>query len=69
MAGRDRRGYVEMFERDFGPLVMARKVLGEDRWPELHEAYVEMVERENKADDGSLRLEPDYVLTVARKPA
>ena len=32
-------GYVEMFERDFGPMVMARQVLG-DRWPELHEAYV-----------------------------
>ena len=62
-------GYVEMFERDFGPLVMARQVLGEDRWAELHEAYVEMIARENKADDGSLRLEPDYVVTVARKPA
>ena len=36
---------------------------------ELHQAYVQMVERENLADDGSLLLEPDYVLTVARKPA
>ena len=61
-------GYVEMFERDFGPLVMARQVLG-DRWPELHEAYAEMVARENKATDGTLLLEPDYMLTVARKPA
>ncbi|HYI35487.1 MAG TPA: class I SAM-dependent methyltransferase [Thermoleophilaceae bacterium] len=61
-------GYVEMFERDFGPLVMARRVLG-DRWPELHEAYVEMVARENKATDGTLLLEPDYMLTVARRPA
>jgi len=60
-------GYVEMFERDFGPMVMARQVLG-DRWPELHEAYAQMVERENAATDGSLLLEADYLLTVARKP-
>jgi len=69
MAGPSLAEYVDMFENNFGPLVMARKVLGEDRWPELHEAYVEMVERENKADDGTLRLQPDYILTVARKPA
>lgn len=68
MAGDTVEGYVEGFERDFGPLVMARQVLGE-RWPELHEAYVQMVERENKATDGSMLLEPDYVLTVGRKPA
>ena len=61
-------GYIAMFENDFGPLVMARQVLGEDRWAELHEAYAQMVARENKATDGSLRLEPDYVITVARKP-
>ena len=62
-------GYIEMFESNFGPLVMARQVLGEDRWTELHQAYVQMVERENQAVDGSLLLEPDYVLTVARRPA
>jgi SAM-dependent methyltransferase len=61
-------GYIEMFENNFGPLVMARQVLGEDRWIELHQAYVQMVERENLAGDGSLLLEPDYVLTVARRP-
>ncbi len=61
-------GYIAMFENDFGPLVMARQVLGEDRWDELHEAYAQMVARENKATDGSLRIEPDYVLTVARNP-
>ncbi len=58
-------GYVELFENDFGPLVAARQVVGE-RWPELHEAYVAMVERENKATDGTVLLEPDYLLTVAR---
>ena len=62
-------GYIEMFESKFGPLVMARQVLGEDRWTELHHAYVQMVERENQAVDGSLLLEPDYVLTVARRSA
>lgn len=65
---RDPDAYVDMFETNFGPLAAARQVLG-DRWPELHEAYAQMVERENKANDGTLLLEPDYVITVARKPA
>ncbi len=68
MTGPSLEQYVEEFERDFGPMVMARQMLGEERWAELHQAYLELTERHNTATDGSLRLEPGYVLTVARKP-
>ena len=60
---------MEMFERDFGPMVMARQVLGDDAGPSCTRPTSQMVERENAATDGSLRLEADYLLTVARKPA
>lgn len=59
--------FVEMFLSHFGPLVTARQVLG-DAFEALREGYLALVSKHNQATDGSLRLEPEYLVTLARKP-
>lgn len=59
--------YIELFERDFGPLVMAKAAVGE-RAPELHEAFSAMAHKANSATDGSAKIESEYLITIARKP-
>ena len=58
------RAYCE----DFGPFVMARKVLEPDgRWEEFQAAFAELVHRFNRADDGTARIRADYlVITIDR---
>jgi ubiquinone/menaquinone biosynthesis C-methylase UbiE len=48
-----------------GPFVAARASLGE-RYPELRRELVEVFEAANEADDGTLRFEQEYLLTIAR---
>ncbi len=45
-----------------------RQRLGAD-WPELRAAIVEVFERHNVADDGTVAVRAGYLVTVARKPA
>jgi len=59
--------FVDFYERDCGPFVMAKAALG-DRWPELRSAFTKMVESANVATDGSVRVPSEYLVTVARKP-
>jgi hypothetical protein len=49
----------------FGPLLNAREVLGE-RADELERAYTDFLNRENEADDGTLRFSGEYLLAVVR---
>jgi ubiquinone/menaquinone biosynthesis C-methylase UbiE len=55
------------YEEKFGPWVTAKAALGE-RWPELRGELVEVNESFNTADDGSCRIEAEYLVTVGRKP-
>jgi SAM-dependent methyltransferase len=57
---------VTFYEEKFGPIVMAKAALGEF-WPELRRDMVALFESWNQADDGSIRLEPEYLVTVGRK--
>ena len=60
-------GYLEDFERDFGPLVLARQALGDDRFAALHNDLKDLFERVNEADDGSVLFHAEYLVAVGRK--
>ena len=57
--------YAQFMLESFGPLLNAREVLGE-REGELDRAYRDFLERENEADDGTLRFRGQYLLSVVR---
>jgi SAM-dependent methyltransferase len=57
--------YARFMLESFGPLLNAREVLGE-REGELDRAFREYLERENEADDGTLRFRGEYLLSVVR---
>jgi SAM-dependent methyltransferase len=57
--------WTDFFMDRFGPLVTARELLGE-RFGELRERTVAIFEARNEADDGSLRLPQEYLLSVIR---
>lgn len=64
----DTQAYSDHMEANFGPLVMARMVLG-DRWPEMKGLLDELFAARNTATDGSMRYEGEYLQTIAIKPA
>jgi hypothetical protein len=45
--------------------VLAKAAL-QERWPAARADMVELYERFNESDDGSLRAEPEYLLTLVR---
>jgi SAM-dependent methyltransferase len=57
--------YAKFMLESFGPLLNAREILG-DRQGELDRAFREYLERENEADDGTLRFRGEYLLSVVR---
>lgn len=67
MEGPSEDEFVDTFLNNFGPMVTARAGLG-DAWPEVAAVYRDIVRRHNQADDGTVRLEPTYLVTLARKP-
>jgi SAM-dependent methyltransferase len=58
-------GFADFFMDRFGPMVTARNMLGE-RFGELRERIVAIWADANEADDGSLRLPQEYLLSVIR---
>jgi SAM-dependent methyltransferase len=56
-------GYADHFMDRFGPMVTARTMLGE-RFVELRERVIEVWRDANEADDGSLRLPQEYLLSI-----
>ena len=58
--------YAQFMLESFGPLLNARELLGE-REGELDRAYRDFLERENEADDGTLRFRGQYLLSVVRR--
>jgi ubiquinone/menaquinone biosynthesis C-methylase UbiE len=57
--------WVDLMAESAGPLLRVRGSLG-SRWPELRSQLLKVFEDANSADDGSLRFEQEYLLTVAR---
>jgi ubiquinone/menaquinone biosynthesis C-methylase UbiE len=57
---------VRFYEENFGPIIMSKAALG-NRWPELRRDLVHNFETWNQADDGSVHIEADYLVTIGRK--
>ena len=57
--------WAEYFTARFGPLVTARAMLGE-RFQELRDRLVEIWSDANEADDGTLRLPQEYLVSIVR---
>lgn len=58
-------GFADFFMERFGPMVTAKKMLG-DRFGELRERTMAIWAERNEAGDGSLRLPQEYLLSVVR---
>jgi hypothetical protein len=58
-------GFADFFMDRFGPMVTARAMLGE-RFGELRDEVVGIWRDANEADDGSLRLPQEYLLSIVR---
>jgi len=57
--------FLDFFIDRFGPLVTARNMLGE-RFGELREQLLAIWTAANEADNGSLRLPQEYLLSIIR---
>jgi ubiquinone/menaquinone biosynthesis C-methylase UbiE len=57
--------YADFMLENFGPLVMAQQALG-DRAGEVRGALIEMLERWNEADDGTMRFSGEYLESIVR---
>lgn len=58
--------YTAIYERDFGPLVLAKDFLG-DRWPALRGDLLETFESWDSGAEGRFVMEAEYLVTIARK--
>jgi ubiquinone/menaquinone biosynthesis C-methylase UbiE len=61
------RAFLDEFCASAPTMAAARKGLPPEQFEELTALLSEMLERNNAADDGSLRLESEYAVIVARK--
>jgi SAM-dependent methyltransferase len=62
--------WLEDDERMLGPAVMAKAALEpQGLYEPMREEMRELYDEVNEADDGSFRVEAEYLLSVARKPA
>jgi ubiquinone/menaquinone biosynthesis C-methylase UbiE len=57
---------IAFYEQKFGAMVMAKAALG-DRWPVLRADLTSLFESFNAADDGTCRVESEYMVTVGHK--
>jgi ubiquinone/menaquinone biosynthesis C-methylase UbiE len=58
--------WADYFLERFGPMVTARQRLEAERFAELRERVIAVWEEANEADDGSLRLPQQYILSIVR---
>lgn len=58
-------GFAEFFTGHFPPLVTAQRMLG-DRFEELREELLELWGERNEADDGSFRMNQEYLVSIVR---
>jgi ubiquinone/menaquinone biosynthesis C-methylase UbiE len=57
--------WVDLMAESAGPLIRARSALGA-HWPELRARLRGLFDDANTAEDGTLRFEQEYLLTIAR---
>lgn len=60
---------IEFFTTYFGPTIRAKQLTTADgRWEDLRNDWVAFAEEGNKAEDGTLRIEAEYLIVLGRKP-
>ncbi len=59
-------GFADYFMDRFGPMVTARRLLGEERFGNLRAETIEIWERWNEAPDGGLELPQEYLVSLVR---
>lgn len=58
--------YLDFFEGNFGPLVLAREFLeGVGKWPRVRSEMIELLTDRNEARDGSFRGWQEYLVMTA----
>jgi hypothetical protein len=50
-----------------GPQVAMKQALGPELYDEAMRRFVDLMNEFNQADDGSIRIQSEYLLVVARK--
>jgi SAM-dependent methyltransferase len=60
--------FLSFYMTKCGTYMLAKAAVG-DRWPELEREMLEVIETWNAAGDGSVRIAPEYLITVGRKPS
>jgi SAM-dependent methyltransferase len=63
----DAESYQADFEANFGPMVMARKALG-DGFAAIHDDLAALFAEHNTATGGGVRIEAEYLVAIGRKP-
>jgi ubiquinone/menaquinone biosynthesis C-methylase UbiE len=62
--------WIEYNERVLGPTIMAKAALEpQGRWNDLKDELTALYRDNNEADDGTFRMQAEYLLTVAQMPA
>lgn len=62
--------WFEYNERVLGPTIMAKAALEpQGKWEQLRAELIELYINANEADDGTMRVRAEYLLTVAQLPA
>ncbi|MBA2428834.1 MAG: methyltransferase domain-containing protein [Thermoleophilaceae bacterium] len=60
-------GLWEFFAENAGPWVATREELSDEAWEGLRQESVALAAEWNRAEDGSLRIDSEYLLAVARR--
>jgi len=61
--------FLDEDEEKLGPIILAKRALEpEGKWPEVRAKLAEQAAAANRATDGSLLLEPEYLLSVVELP-
>jgi SAM-dependent methyltransferase len=61
--------WIAYYERNLGPTLMAKRALEpEGKWQPLRAELVELFESVNQATDGTMHVEAEYLISVARFP-
>jgi ubiquinone/menaquinone biosynthesis C-methylase UbiE len=58
--------FLEMMSKSFGPFVQAQAILNEQQWSEMRAELLDLYSSSNKAEDGTLLFDQEYLRVIAR---
>ncbi|MDX6689014.1 MAG: hypothetical protein QOG15_471 [Solirubrobacteraceae bacterium] len=65
----DPEAQADHYEKNFGPLVMAKAAIGEENWPQAREMFQAFLRDINDRDDGGMGADWEYLVTIGRTAA